>query len=345
MHASQLTTMVGPSTTATGTIIRHFIFGYGSLICPKSRSITAPTLADVPATPAIVYNLQRTWSARIDGPKHHLEGFTAMGVRFRRGYKCSGVLIAVDEEELAQFDVREAGYDRRLIELEHIHKIPDLGFELEDEDHVVFRKGELARRRSSTGSIGENDVESNQDGIDSDSATKNELHVQEKYQDQDQDAFLDTTLDVAEDDDVRVWVYLQREHKAANKRFPIHQSYVDIIMRGCLSISEGFARSFLDTTHGWHHDGDGGDVCLEETEDGESRGICASDDANAVDDDGHHTWVDDRHLPLYVRADKRYSSSFGHEIDELVGSHHPDALEKRRKLPAGESKNKEEGNS
>ena len=325
MHASQLTTMVGPSTTATGTIIRHFIFGYGSLICPKSRSITAPTLAGVPATPAIVYNLQRTWSARIDGPKHHLEGFTAMGVRFRRGYKCSGVLIEVDEEELAQFDVREAGYDRKLIELEHIHKIPDLGFKLEDEDHVVFRKGELARRRSSTGSIDENIVASTED--------------------RNQDAFLDTTLDVAEDADVRVWVYLQREHKAANKRFPIHQSYVDIIMRGCLSISEGFARSFLDTTHGWHHDGDGGDICLEETEDGESRGICASNDENAVDEE-HHTWVDDRHLPLYVRADPKYSNLFGGEIDELVGSHHPDALEKRRKFPVvEESKDKEEGNS
>jgi len=340
MHASQLSTMVGPSTTTAGTIIRHFIFGYGSLICPKSRTITAPSLAGIPATPAIVYSLQRTWSARIDGPKHHLEGFTAMGVRFRRGYKCSGVLIEVDEEELAQFDVREAGYDRKLIELEHIHKIPDLGFELEDEDHVVFRKGELARRRSSTGSIDENDVASNDEDVDdSVSAANNELHVQSE--DQDQDAFLDTTLNMAKDD-VRVWVYLQQEHKAANKHFPIHQSYVDIIMRGCLSISEGFARSFLDTTHGWHHDGDGGDICLEETEDGKSRGICTSDDKNAVDD-GHHTWVDDRHLPLYVRADPNYSNSFGGEIDELVQEHHADALEKRRKFILEEDKDREEG--
>eukprot|EP00563_Minutocellus_polymorphus_P019115 CAMPEP_0197720016 /NCGR_PEP_ID=MMETSP1434-20131217/3524_1 /TAXON_ID=265543 /ORGANISM="Minutocellus polymorphus, Strain CCMP3303" /LENGTH=328 /DNA_ID=CAMNT_0043304813 /DNA_START=27 /DNA_END=1013 /DNA_ORIENTATION=- len=328
--------MVGPSTAA-GAVIRHFIFGYGSLICPKSRSITAPTLAGVPATPAIVYNLQRTWSARIDGPKYHLEGFTAMGVRFRRGYRCSGVLIEVDEEELAQFDVRETGYDRKLIELEHIHKIPDLGFELEDEDHVVFHKSDLARRRSSSEHVDEDNAKNVDNDDDSDTKTNIELEAAA-----DQDAFLDTTLDVAEDDAVRVWVYLQREHKAANKRFPIHQSYVDMIMRGCLSISEGFARSFLDTTHGWHNNGSGGDICLEEAEDGESREICASDDENTVDDD-HHTWVEDRHLPLYVRADPHYSNSFGHKIDELVRDHHPDALEKRRTLSAGESEDKEEG--
>ena len=339
--------MAGPSASAAasaGTVIRHFIFGYGSLICPLSRSITAPSLAGVPATPAIVYNLQRTWSARIDGPKHHLEGFTAMGVRFRQGHKCSGVLIEVDEEELAQFDVRETGYDRKLIELEHIHKIPDLGFELEDEDHVVFRRGELARRRRSI-SIGDGgDIDGDRDydlSIDNDIDV--ETNNNEASETEDQDAFLDTTLDVAEDDDVRVWVYLQREHKAADKRYPIHQSYVDIILRGCLSISEGFARSFLDTTHGWHHHGDGGDICWEETKDGESLGICASD-AKAIEvDDDHHTWIEDRHLPLYVRADKKYSNSFGHKIDELVRDHHPEALEKRRRLSVEEGKDGEDG--
>ena len=147
---------------------------------------------------------------------------------------------------------------------------------------------------------------------------------------------------MAEDDDVRVWVYLQREHKAADKRYPIHQSYVDIIMRGCLSISEGFARSFLDTTHGWHHDGDGGDICLEETKDGESRGICTNNvEGDDVDDD-HHTWIEDRHLPLYVRADPKYSKSYGHKIDELVRDHHPEALEKRRRFNAEESKTQDD---
>ena len=90
-------------------------------------------------------------------------------------------------------------------------------------------------------------------------------------------------------------------------------------------------------------DSDGAkDLAKEETEDGKSRGICASDDKNAVDD-GHHTWVDDRHLPLYVRADPNYSNSFGGEIDELVQEHHADALEKRRKFTLEEDTYREEG--
>lgn len=103
-------------------------------------------------------------------------------------------------------------------------------------------------------------------------------------------------------------------------------------MRGCLSISEEFARSFLDTTKGWYHDGDGGDVCYE-TEEGEEGTVCAdtSEESKSYDDK-HHTWIEDRHLPLYVRADPHYSNSFGEKIDALVRDHHPEALDKRRKL-------------
>jgi hypothetical protein len=346
-------TMVGPNAaSATKAAIRHFIFGYGSLICPQSRSITAPTLTGVPATPAIVYNLQRTWSARVADPKLHLEGTTAVGVRFRRGHKCSGVLIEVDEEELARFDEREQGYDRKLIGLEHVHRIPDLGFELDDEDHVVFRQSEQLRRRlSSFSSSGDNTDDTDDERNAPETSPNSAPHNDDQQQ---PDPFLDTTLSVATDASVRVWVYLQREHRAADRRYPIHQTYVDVIMRGCLSIGEGFARSFLDTTHGWWHHGDGGDVCRleeedadDETQDGEGGTLCAaSDDADAaatVDDD-HHTWVEDRHLPLYVRADPAYSRAFRDAIDRLVGDHHPEALERRRRLPVeGESDVRGEG--
>mmetsp|Transcript_8236 Transcript_8236/g.17817 ORF Transcript_8236/g.17817 Transcript_8236/m.17817 type:complete len:341 (+) Transcript_8236:193-1215(+) len=311
--------------------VRHFIFGYGSLICPLSRSITAPTLAGVPATPALIYHMERTWSARIDGPKHHLEGFTAMGVRLRRGKKCSGVLIEVDEEELHQFDVRETGYDRKLIDLEHIHRIPNLGDDLDDEDHIVFHRSELARRRSSiNGSSGAGSVDG--EAEEDEKEESNTYDVDEGIAESEPEAFLDTTLDVAENEDVRVWVYLQREHRAADKNYPIHQSYVDIILRGCLSISEGFARSFLDTTNGWYHDGDGGDICYD-TDSGEEGTVCPNGSEQGKDYDAdHHTWVEDRHLPLYIRADPKYSNSFGDKIDALVRDHHPEALDKRRKL-------------
>lgn len=45
--------------------------------------------------------------------------------------------------------------------------------------------------------------------------------------------------------------------------------------------------------------------------------------------DEHHTWVDDRHAPMYVRADSEYSIEHGAKIDELIGEHHPHALERR----------------
>lgn len=112
--------------------MKHFIFGYGSLICPKSRAITAPTLKNAPAEPVVVCHIERTWSARVDirkafsglkvKPPPSLRDWTAMGVRFRRGAMCNGVLICVDEEELLRFDERELGYDRHRVDLADIHR-------------------------------------------------------------------------------------------------------------------------------------------------------------------------------------------------------------------------------
>ena len=116
--------------------MKHFIFGYGSLICPQSRAVTAPSLKDAVAEPVVISHIERTWSARVskcqldddyddvDCPGDNgviIRGWTPMGVRFRRGAECNGVLISVDEEELFQFDVREVGYVRRRIDLADVH--------------------------------------------------------------------------------------------------------------------------------------------------------------------------------------------------------------------------------
>lgn len=64
-------------------------------------------------------------------------------------------------------------------------------------------------------------------------------------------------------------------------------------MRGCLSISHSFAKSFLETTHGWWNDG--------------SHIIDTDEKKNEDDDDdddnskrrsigNHYTWVNDRHV-------------------------------------------------
>lgn len=262
--------------------MRHFIFGYGSLICQQSRSITAPTLQEAIAEPVIICHIERIWAARV--PKRnpvagksrdHIKGWTPMGIRRRHGASCNGVLIHVDEEELARFDVREEGYKRHRIDLIDVYphcESTDSSSAVEapvtnavrcPKCNIVFEKAH--KKRTNNNNLDESDT------------------------------------------DIAVWVYIQNDQAAPNPFYPITQSYVDIIMRGFLSVSKEFARKFLETTHGWWNDGD---------LDGSNRNT-------------HHTWVDDRQSPMYARADSDFSMEHGDAIDRLIKEHHPHALEKR----------------
>ena len=125
------------------------------------------------------------------------------------------------------------------------------------------------------------------------------------------------------DEEVAVWAYEQQENLPAQRSFPITQSYLDIIIRGCMSISLDFARRFLETTHGFWHDND------ESVEkDIKANGSDNSED-QSNDIDSHHTWVNDRSDPMYVRADSQYSNENGEHIDKLLEEHHQYALKKR----------------
>jgi hypothetical protein len=46
-----------------------------------------------------------------------------MGVRVATGKGCVGVLVFVNDDELAQFEVRELGYDRVLVSPSDVSKI------------------------------------------------------------------------------------------------------------------------------------------------------------------------------------------------------------------------------
>ena len=163
--------------------MRHFIFGYGSLICPLSRAVTAPSLKDAIAEPTVISHIERTWSARVSKcqvqqqarqqqrRQHHhsndddddsvrdnnndnggdvcdddddddtmmIRGWTPMGVRFRRGAECNGVLIRVDDAELSRFDAREVGYLRRRIDLADVH--PHVDDDDDDDDYAMAEGG------------------------------------------------------------------------------------------------------------------------------------------------------------------------------------------------------------
>lgn len=118
--------------------------GYGSLICPHSRSITVPEQADKVATPVLVQGIQRQWAKRTK------RGMTAMGIHFVEGAECVGVLLPVNETELRQFDEREQGYDRVLIDLDQVDAVPFLNDEHYDhEDHSIFLNAKAANDKES----------------------------------------------------------------------------------------------------------------------------------------------------------------------------------------------------
>ena len=54
-------------------------------------------------------------------------------------------------------------------------------------------------------------------------------------------------------DEMPVWVYTKDDHLPPCHLQPIMQTYVDTVLAGCLSISRTFAKTFVDTTIGWHH--------------------------------------------------------------------------------------------
>ena len=63
-------------------------------------------------------------------------------------------------------------------------------------------------------------------------------------------------------------------------------------MRGCLSISQSFAKSFLETTHGWWNDGSHIDANEKKNEDDDDD----DDNSKRRSIGNHYTWVNDRHV-------------------------------------------------
>jgi hypothetical protein len=91
--------------------------------------------------------------------------------------------------------------------------------------------------------------------------------------------------------DGKVWTYLADEINLPNKKYPIAQSYVDVILTGCLEISEKFAIEFIKTTEAWNY-----------------------------------PWINDRDNPRYPRAlkDVKQKEKIDQLLDKYIG------LEKRK---------------
>jgi len=225
----------------------NLIFGYGCLICPHSRTVTAPTSKGRQAIPVQVDHLQPIWSIRWDG-------VTFLGIRVVQGRKCVGVLIPVTNTELEEFDKRECGYERIQIDPVHVHA--------------------LQQPSQAGGSVAAYTM----------------------------------------DEGAPIWVYVPQKSESATEDAPIYQSYIDVILRGCLSISPEFAREFLLTTSGWHQE--------HLHEDHHSRSSSSSSSSCVH-------WINDRHNPRYVRADSVYSKAHADYLDRLLELYRPEFFDRK----------------
>ena len=97
--------------------MRHFLFGYGSLISKHSRDKTAVSGVFIPVR---AQGIKRGWIIHI--PQY---GVTALGAMTSKNGYCNGVVFEVDESEIPKYDEREIGYDRVKIDQKNIVALED----------------------------------------------------------------------------------------------------------------------------------------------------------------------------------------------------------------------------
>jgi len=80
-----------------------------------------------------------------------------------------------------------------------------------------------------------------------------------------------------------LWLYAPIEPGFPSEDYPIVQSYVDVVLTGCLEFGESFAAEFVRTTTNWGY-----------------------------------PWIDDRSAPRYVRPTQNVSLAKYLEIDRIL---------------------------
>lgn len=132
--------------------MKEYIFGYGSLVCHHSRSLTVHSTRVIPAYTLPCAGLVREWCIPLH--KHGLRS-TVLGVRHvgpQRGFSVNGVLFAIESEQLDALDAREVGYTRM-----QVHKSffaiarpqdMDLWEAIPDEIHVYLYHGQTTQHMS-----------------------------------------------------------------------------------------------------------------------------------------------------------------------------------------------------
>lgn len=55
-------------------------------------------------------------------------------------------------------------------------------------------------------------------------------------------------------EDAQIYTYVREYPEGHRSKFPIFQRYLDLVIKGCLDVSEEFALEFVNTTHAWDQD-------------------------------------------------------------------------------------------
>ena len=98
-------------------LCNNFIFGYGSTINDESRKKTVQYISSsIPVRILKSFGCRRCWNFQSNSAK-----LTALGIEFtKKPSTINGIIFPVNKSELKLFDIREEGYKRIKIPIEHI---------------------------------------------------------------------------------------------------------------------------------------------------------------------------------------------------------------------------------
>ncbi len=249
-----------------------YVFGYGSLINPESR---AKTGSSGEAIPALVTGLQRRWNF----VRRKVSEKTIKNLRERSSLPPE-VLGALAKLKGKEFENQKVWLDtlRPILAQNHV--------KLADFPDPLFRMASLGVVKKAGAVINGVIV----------AIPSGEL---EKF-DQREDGYARRSLaelkagfkvlNGKERPAGPIWIYVPEEPCTPGADSPIAQTYVDVVVAGCLlEFGEGFARQWVETTKFWEYD-----------------------------------WVDDRHRPIYVRATPYYD--LAKRIDTILAENIPGTL-------------------
>ena len=211
-----------------------YIFGYGSILDKSSRArgdFSSSERDEKPGEQDAVLvsllpsaRLRRSWNYRCES------GFTAVGLeKAPKGCEAvvCGVLFAVNARALAAFDKRERGYHRLRLNPKHL------------------------RVRSRSKALGDDGLASIEAKVHDDILCARELESR-KGGGSGEGGRQEEDEGKGEGEGAIFYTYVPDCPQSADHEFPICQTYLDVILRGCLDWGgEELAREWVQTTRGW----------------------------------------------------------------------------------------------